>query len=590
MNLTNAQKEVIRKIIYAVETGGQVYGKQDYTSLIGAGTNTSNEVAITIGAGQWYATEAKTLLNLIRSTDKATFNKLDTTGIGTDLDSKNWSTYNLSVSSAKAKCIVAIISSAIGIKCQDSLMESQITTYSESIQKTYGSMSADAIAECINIKHQGGDGALKRILAKTDKPYTAKSIYAALNTDPLDKSNNNQVGDYESRQKKVYSMITTYLIPLNTSTGSTNTTTGGTKMTENELRAKVVSIAESYLHYNESNGSHRTIIDGYNAVKPLPRSYAVTYNDAWCATFVSFVSIKAGLTDIMPRECGCGAMIELYQKLGRWVENDAYVPKAGDIIMYDWDDNGVGDCTGYPEHVGIVVSVSGSSIKIIEGNKSDSVEYRTITVNARYIRGYCIPNYASKTTSSNSSTPSTPSTPTANTPSTSGTTLNRTAQWTGYVTADELNVRTWAGTENKTCSFSPLKKDAEVEVCDSQKASNGAIWYYIKYNGKYGFVHSSYVQKKIAASTTPSTSTPTVSVKVDYAQSCSKSLSGTYKTTAALNLRAGAGTNKSVICVIPQGDKVTNYGFYTDVNGTKWYFVAYKTYTGFVSSKYLQKV
>ena len=46
--LTSAQKEVIRKIIYAVETGGQKYGDQDYSSLIGAGHNTSNEKAITI--------------------------------------------------------------------------------------------------------------------------------------------------------------------------------------------------------------------------------------------------------------------------------------------------------------------------------------------------------------------------------------------------------------------------------------------------------------------------------------------------------------------------------------------------------------
>ena len=52
--------EVLRKILYAVETGGQVYGKQRYDAFIGAGANTPNEKAITIGAGQWYAGEAKT--------------------------------------------------------------------------------------------------------------------------------------------------------------------------------------------------------------------------------------------------------------------------------------------------------------------------------------------------------------------------------------------------------------------------------------------------------------------------------------------------------------------------------------------------
>ena len=54
--------KVLRKIIYAVESGGQVYGGQNYAAFVGAGANCSNEKAITIGAGQWYAGEAKKLL------------------------------------------------------------------------------------------------------------------------------------------------------------------------------------------------------------------------------------------------------------------------------------------------------------------------------------------------------------------------------------------------------------------------------------------------------------------------------------------------------------------------------------------------
>jgi len=167
-------------------------------------------------------------------------------------------------------------------------------------------------------------------------------------------------------------------------------------MTEKELRAKVVKTAQTYLGCRESDGSHRKIIDGYNAHKPLARGYHVKYTDSWCATFVSFVAVKCGITDIMPTECSCGAMIELYKKLGRWKENDAYRPEAGDVIMYDWDDNGKGDCTGYPEHVGIVTAVNGKEMTVIEGNKNDSVSYRKLPVNGRFIRGYCLPDYAKK--------------------------------------------------------------------------------------------------------------------------------------------------------------------------------------------------
>lgn len=162
------------------------------------------------------------------------------------------------------------------------------------------------------------------------------------------------------------------------------------------IRARVVNRAVSYIGCKESDGSHKKIIDLYNSHKPLARSYAMQYTDAWCATFGSAVAIAEGLTDIIPTECGCEEQIKLFKALGRWVEDDAYVPSPGDYIFYDWDDNGSGDDTGWSDHVGIVVSVTGSTIRVIEGNKSDAVGYRDISVNGRYIRGYGVPDYESK--------------------------------------------------------------------------------------------------------------------------------------------------------------------------------------------------
>ena len=121
--MNESNRIVLRKILYAVETGGQVYGQQDYSDFTEAYTNSDAEHAITIGAGQWYATEAKRLLMLIRKTYPDKFAALDTAEIGKDLDTAVWSTYKISKTSAKAKCIQKIISSPEGIKCQDALME-----------------------------------------------------------------------------------------------------------------------------------------------------------------------------------------------------------------------------------------------------------------------------------------------------------------------------------------------------------------------------------------------------------------------------------------------------------------------------------
>ena len=203
--MTKEQKEVLRKIIYAVETGGQVYGCQDYNDFTEAYTNSSEEHAITIGAGQWYATEAKKLLQKIYQADPTTWKMLDTAGIYQDLVTEDWSRYNISEGSAKAKCIVNLISTAVGIRCQDSLMDEQMAEYVKEAS-SLGVTDPAGQAMCANFCHQGGYGAVTRILKKTEQPYTLDHLYAACQTDT-----GNQVGAYKARQKFVYNSLKKYL-------------------------------------------------------------------------------------------------------------------------------------------------------------------------------------------------------------------------------------------------------------------------------------------------------------------------------------------------------------------------------------------
>ena len=167
--------------------------------------------------------------------------------------------------------------------------------------------------------------------------------------------------------------------------------------------SKVVEQAKEWLGRKESDGSHKEIIDVYNAHKPLARGYKVKckpngdgVNDAWCATFVSAVAIKVGYTDIIPTECSCNQMIALFQKMGAWVENDERKPVPGDIIFYDWEDSGKGDNRGGANHVGIVEAVNGDTIHVIEGNYSNAVKRRYLRVNGKFIRGYGVPKYDQK--------------------------------------------------------------------------------------------------------------------------------------------------------------------------------------------------
>lgn len=164
-------------------------------------------------------------------------------------------------------------------------------------------------------------------------------------------------------------------------------------------RTAVVNQAKAWLGYNEADGSHRAIIDLYNTQNPRPRGYKVTYTDAWCATFVSAVAVKLGYTRIIPTECSCNYMIKGFQQIGCWVENDAYIPKAGDVVFYDWQDSGIGDNVGSSDHVGIVEKCDGKTITVIEGNTSNKVGRRTLAVNGKYIRGFGVPAYTTQSAS-----------------------------------------------------------------------------------------------------------------------------------------------------------------------------------------------
>lgn len=79
----------------------------------------------------------------------------------------------------------------------------------------------------------------------------------------------------------------------------------------------------------------------------------------------------------------------------------------------------------------------------------------------------------------------------------SGNGLNNAPQWTGSVSGNGLNVRTWAGTENPNIKNWPiLNKDNLVDVCDTVKDNNSEDWYYIRIAGKYyGFVKAEFITK-----------------------------------------------------------------------------------------------
>ena len=166
-------------------------------------------------------------------------------------------------------------------------------------------------------------------------------------------------------------------------------------MTEDQLRQKVADTINAWVGATKGSAKHLDILEVYNDFRPLARGYKVQVKDAYCAATVSAAYIRAGIAAYTGTECGVEKYTLVAKKLGIWVENDAHTPKIGDACVYDWQDNGVGDCTGAGDHIGIVTKVSARSFVVTEGNMSGGkVGKRTMAINGRYIRGFICPDFA----------------------------------------------------------------------------------------------------------------------------------------------------------------------------------------------------
>lgn len=255
-----------------------------------------------------------------------------------------------------------------------------------------------------------------------------------------------------------------------------------------------LAVWRSWVGYNETDGSYQRIIDIYNSHFPRARGYAVKYSDEWCDTTVSAAAIKAGMVDLIGTECGCEEHVNIFKAKGIWIEDGGITPKPGDIIVFSWrKDSQPND--SYSDHIGVVAAVKNGIITTIEGNKNEAVGYRSIPVGWGHIRGFARPKYggiqseASQEVGGHSLGGVTAS-------SGSGT-LGKNPKWVGTVTANLLNVRTWAGLSYPNIKSYPLLKQGDtVEVCDSLTANDGSPWYYIRIAGwAYGFVSADYVSK-----------------------------------------------------------------------------------------------
>lgn len=308
-------------------------------------------------------------------------------------------------------------------------------------------------------------------------------------------------------------------------------------MTEFELRSIVVEAATKYIGVEQGDEMHHFLVDLYNSHKPLARGYKLKYTDAWCAGFVSAIAIMCGLTDIIPTEVGAQEQLVKFQKMKRFDENDARVPKPGDICYYCWSDNGVGDNTGRANHVGIVADVYGDTFVVVEGNMSmnnvSMVGLRKVVINDRYLRGFGIPDYATK----------------------AATIDPHDTPFYKYVDCDYLNLRRSPSMDAGVIAAMPY--GAKVVYHGEMDG-----WAQVDYDSMAGYCGASYLAKDKPVMI--------------------------YRTTDALRMRAKPTTLSKTLKVLPRGSLVYYTGNYETSLGTVWREVVHGDFKGWMSNKYLE--
>lgn len=116
--------------------------------------------------------------------------------------------------------------------------------------------------------------------------------------------------------------------------------------------------------------------------------YGFNNRVGWCACFVSWCADQSGYIQkgIIPKFSYCPDGVRWFEEKRRF-RDASYTPVAGDIIFFDWENNGTID------HVGIVESVSSGTVNTIEDNSGNKVARRSYNIGGGNIYGYGTPAY-----------------------------------------------------------------------------------------------------------------------------------------------------------------------------------------------------
>ncbi len=143
-----------------------------------------------------------------------------------------------------------------------------------------------------------------------------------------------------------------------------------------------------------TSGGNQAIVEvaltqlGNEGGQPYWSWYGFNGRVEWCACFASWCADQCGYLEsgIVPKFSLCSDGVDWFKGRGQWQDKN-YEPQAGDLIFFDWGNDGSID------HVGIVEKCENGTVYTVEGNSGDACRQQSYPVGSGSIYGYGCPNY-----------------------------------------------------------------------------------------------------------------------------------------------------------------------------------------------------
>ncbi|MGY5131283.1 GH25 family lysozyme [Streptomyces nigrescens] len=149
----------------------------------------------------------------------------------------------------------------------------------------------------------------------------------------------------------------------------------------------MTKLVETVIRIAKAENGYREGVNNKQKFSPAVPSLEWSQNQAWCATFVSWVALKAGAASLFPRTASCLAGVAWFKARKRFSE----YPAIGAQAFYG---------AGGGVHTGLVYDYDGTYIYTVEGNTNDNggAEGNGVYLKKRarrdaHVYGYGYPGY-----------------------------------------------------------------------------------------------------------------------------------------------------------------------------------------------------